>query len=91
MNTKTYNELIEEAYNNLTNEELWDFILDAYNYLKSNQNTDYDKKQTEYYNKSVDIVKYCIKNKRISYQQFKALNAFCRLVPIANVVYRELN
>ena len=91
MESKTYNELIEDTYNNLTNEELWNFILDAYNYLKLNENLKYNEKKIEYYNKSADIIKYCITNKRISYQQFKAVNAFCKLVPIGNVVYRELS
>jgi hypothetical protein len=90
MESKSYNELIEETYLGLSDQELWDFLLDSLNYLKDKKDTEMDDKQTDYFNKTADILKYCLKNKRVSFQQFKAINAFTRLISIGNVTYREL-
>ena len=90
MNSKSYNELIEETYFGLSDQELWDFLLDSLNYIKEKRNTTLDDKQIEYFNKTADILNYCLKNKKVSFQQFKAINAFTRIINIGNVTYREL-
>jgi hypothetical protein len=90
MESKSYNELIEETYLGLSDQELWDFLLDSLNYLKDKKDTEMNDKQTDYFNKTTDILKYCLKNKRVSFQQFKAINGFTRIISIGNVTYREL-
>jgi hypothetical protein len=90
MESKSYNELIEETYLGLSDQELWDFLLDSLNYLKYKKDTEMNDKQIHYFNKTADILKYCFKNKRVSFQQFKAINAFTRIISIGNVTYREL-
>jgi len=46
--------------------------------------------QIDYFIKTADILNYCLKNKKVSFQQFKAINGFTRLISIGNVTYREL-
>jgi hypothetical protein len=90
MDSKSYYELIEETYLGLSDQELWDFLLDSLNYLKEKRDTVLDDKQIEYFNKTANILSYCLKHKRVSFQQFKAINAFTRIINIGNVTYREL-
>lgn len=90
METKSYKELIEETYMGLSDQELWDFLLDSLNVVKEKSGTEMDDREVEYFNKTVNILKYCLKYKRVSFQQFKAINAFTRVINIGNVTYREL-
>jgi hypothetical protein len=90
MNSKSYNELIEETYFGLSDQELWDFLLDSLNYLKEKKKMELHDNQIDYFIKTADILNYCLKNKKVSFQQFKAINAFTRIINIGNVTYREL-
>lgn len=91
---KSFNEIVEEVYNNLSVEELWDFILDSKNYLIKNANVveTGTKEEKDYFIMCVNIIHRCLKTKKISFKQFKAVNKLTKAVMINHKVeYRELN
>jgi hypothetical protein len=79
---KTTEELISEKFNEMTSEDCKYFLDKSLDYCKANFPENW--KDDEWYVSIIEVIGKALKNKSLSYNQFKLINRYTQVIDVFN-------
>lgn len=81
---KDFEEQLKELFESLTTEETKQFVYRSVDVLKEKNS----EKGTKWWDLTQKIVISVLESKKLSFKQFKAINAYCKILNVSDTIYK---